>query len=116
MKSDRYAPVQVMEMALREALAPLGLDAHLEVKKMFGGAGFYVDGVMFAAWFGKEGQLALKLSPELQEALLKFEGAEAAEMKQYIHAPAAFVENPMLLEAWVKKSLDYANSLAAKTK
>lgn len=98
-----------MEMALGAALAAVKPDLHLSWKSMFGGAGFYVDGVMFAAWYGKS--LALKLSEGDRAELLMVEGAQQAQSPQYIEVPQAFLDDSRLLEPWVERSLEYVTML-----
>lgn len=104
--------IRDMEMALREALASVRPDAHLDWKSMFGGAGFYADGRMFAAWFG--GELALKLAEEARQELLQVKGAVQAQSPQYVEIPPEFMKNPSLLEPWVERSVDYVNSTPQK--
>ncbi len=104
--------IRDMEMALREALAAVRPEAHLDWKSMFGGAGFFVDGRMFAAWFG--GELALKLPEDARQELLQIKGAVQSQSPQYIEVPHEFMQNPTLLEPWVARSVDYVNSAPAK--
>jgi TfoX/Sxy family transcriptional regulator of competence genes len=99
--------IREMEMALGAALAEVKPDAHLSWKSMFGGAGYYADGVMFAAWFGAG--LALKLGEADRAELLKVEGAVQSQSPQYVEVPPAFEDDPHLLESWVAKSVDFAS-------
>jgi TfoX/Sxy family transcriptional regulator of competence genes len=104
--TDKDARVRDMEMALRAALSNVQPDADLTVKKMFGGAGFWVNGVIFAAWFG--GALALKLPPEAAAELRAIPGAvERAEMGKYVEVPPAWGDDPTPLEAWVARSVAF---------
>lgn len=105
-KQDKLNLIRELEVALGAALAAVKPDVHLSWKAMFGGAGFYADGVMFAAWFGAG--LALKLPEDKRAELLRVEGALQAQSPQYIEVPHAFLDDPRLLEAWVKISVDYA--------
>jgi len=111
-KDAKEAIICDMAVALRVALAAVRPDAYLEWKHMFGGAGFYAGGRMFAAWFG-EG-LALKLPEDARADLLQIEGAAPTWAKDYVETPAVFLDNPTLLESWVERSLDYVTALEAK--
>jgi TfoX/Sxy family transcriptional regulator of competence genes len=99
--------IREMEMALGAALAEVQPDAHLSWKAMFGGAGYYVDGVMFAAWFGAG--LALKLAEANRAELVKIDGAVQSQSQQYIEVPPTFLDDPHLLETWVKRSVDFVS-------
>jgi TfoX/Sxy family transcriptional regulator of competence genes len=104
-----------MEMALRAALASVRPDASLYQKKMFGGAGFWVDGVIFAAWFGES--LALKLPPEAREALLALPGTLARpEMGAYAEVPIEWIDDPTQLEKWIGLSVDFVKAGKPKRK
>jgi TfoX/Sxy family transcriptional regulator of competence genes len=100
--------IREMEMALGAALAEVKPDAHLSWKAMFGGAGYYVDGVMFAAWFGLS--LALKLPDDARAELLQVKGAAQSQSPQYIEVPPEFLDNPHLLERWVAQSVEYVHA------
>ena len=63
--------VEDMEVVLRIALSQVAPDAALTSKRMFGGAGFFAYGKIFAAWFGTD-RLAIKLSEDDREELLGF--------------------------------------------
>jgi TfoX/Sxy family transcriptional regulator of competence genes len=102
------ATIQDMEMALRGALASVAPDAMLEWKRMFGGAGFYAYGQIFAASFGKG--LALKLPEASRKRLLEIEGTSVSQSPQYIQVPDTFLENLSLLESWVSQSVNYIRS------
>ena len=104
--------IRDMEMALGAALAEVKPDAHLSWKLLFGGAGYFVDGVMFAAWFGAG--LALKLAEADRAELLKIAGAVQSQSAQYIEVPPAFVDDPHLLETWVERSVEYVRATKKK--
>ena len=106
--SAKNERIREMEMALGAALAEVRPDAHLSWKAMFGGAGYYVDGVMFAAWFGAG--LALKLAETDRADLLKVAGAVQSQSAQYIEVPSTFLDDPHLLEAWVERSADFVSA------
>ena len=98
--------IRTMEMALREALADYEPTLTLSVRNMFGGAGFYANGMMFAAWYGNG--LALKLPDDARAELLRTSGALAAQSPQYVEVPPAYLEDPSLLRPWAVRSVDYA--------
>lgn len=111
-KSTKESIIHDMEMALRAALANVAPDAVLEYKWMFGGAGFYAYGRMFAAWYGAG--LALKLPEDGIRDLLAIKGAKRTESPHYIETPHSFLDNTALLEPWVIRSLNYVRSLPEK--
>lgn len=100
--------IREMEMALGAALAEVKPDAHLSWKAMFGGAGYYVNGVMFAAWFGVG--LAIKLAEADRADLLKIAGAAQSQSAQYIEVPQVFLDDPHLLESWIERSVDFVSA------
>ncbi len=108
MPNDPKETIHNMEMALGAALAEVKPDAHLSWKSMFGGAGYYADGVMFAAWFGAG--LALKLPEDARAELLQIQGAAQSQSAQYVDVPPAFLADPHLLEPWVERSVAYVNA------
>jgi TfoX/Sxy family transcriptional regulator of competence genes len=114
MDKAKEARIRDMEMALRVALANARPEAHLSWKSMFGGAGFFVDGRIFAAWFG-EG-LALKLPEDAAHDLLAEGGAVPTESSSYTEVPDTFLDNPDLLQPWVARSVDYVLNLPVKKK
>jgi TfoX/Sxy family transcriptional regulator of competence genes len=102
---EKAERIRQMEMALREALAAVRPDVHLDWKRMFGGAGFFVESRVFAAWYG--GSLALKLPPEAAQELLQIEGAVPAQTPQYIEVPESFLRDPTRLHPWVARSVEH---------
>jgi TfoX/Sxy family transcriptional regulator of competence genes len=106
MSTDKDAVIRDMEMALRAVLSNIQPDADLTVKKMFGGAGFWINGLIFAAWFG--GALALKLPPDAAAELLTIPGTVArSEMGKYVEVPLAWSDDPTPLEPWVARSVAF---------
>jgi TfoX/Sxy family transcriptional regulator of competence genes len=103
-------PVHVVE-PLRDALSDLRPDDPLVVKKMFGGAGFYVDGVMFAGWFGRDTGVALKLPPDDVEELLSL-GGQPTPMPggSYVEIPDHMAADPRLLVPYVERSIEFAKA------
>jgi TfoX/Sxy family transcriptional regulator of competence genes len=108
MDEKQLDTIRTMEVALGAALAVVEPDAHISWKSMFGGAGFYADGVMFAAWFGKG--LALKLPEDERGKLLQIDGAIQSQSAQYVEVPPRFLDYPHLLEPWVARSVDYVRT------
>jgi TfoX/Sxy family transcriptional regulator of competence genes len=101
---DRYC------YALQDALLEFSPQSNLVMRRMFGGAGFYVDGYFMAAWFG-EGGLALKLCEADRLALLAVEGTSPTMSQHYIGVPDSWLEDSARLAVWVEKSLQYVRSL-----
>lgn len=85
---------------------------------MFGGACAYLDGRVFASL--SDVGLALKLAPDVQDELLKIEGAkrlqyqaDAPVSKTYIVVPPDVCADEAALASWVERSLDYVKGLPA---
>ncbi|MEP7292546.1 MAG: TfoX/Sxy family protein [Chloroflexota bacterium] len=108
MKDGDKDRIRELEMVLGVALAAVKPEAHQSWKSLFGGAAFYADGVIFAAWFG-EG-LALKLPEDARDELMQIAGAVKPWAKEYVEVPPAFLEDPGLLEGWVERSVDYVRA------
>jgi TfoX/Sxy family transcriptional regulator of competence genes len=114
---DDKAIIESIETALQEAILNVRPETVLDYKRMFGGAGYYADGRIFAGWFGKgSDSIALKLSPEDGEALLKATGTKSGMMPGYIEIPASMLNDTDKLSPWVEKSLNYVASLPEKKK
>ena len=96
-----------MELVLKALLLKLKPEAELTSKAMFGGAGFFVDSVIFAAWFGDG--LAIKLPEGEREALLRVAGTKESQSKAYVEVPPLFLDEPALLEPWVERSVAYVH-------
>jgi TfoX/Sxy family transcriptional regulator of competence genes len=109
---EKEAMIRDMEMALRVALSAVRPESHLSAKSMFGGAGFFVDGRIFAAWFGEE--LTLKLPQDAAQELLELGGTSRADMGKYVELPAGLIDQPEQLEPWVERSVDYVLSVPSK--
>jgi len=109
-KSAKEDRIRDMEMALRVALAAVRPEAYFSWKSMFGGAGFFVDGRIFAAWFGRE--LTLKLPEDAGQELVNRGGT--ARGGKYFELPPGFLDQPEQLEPWVARSVDYVMSLPEK--
>lgn len=100
------------EYALTAAMAEIQPPASLEVRLMFGGAGFYADGRIFAAWFG-QGNVALKLSEAEGKNLIE-KGGKTSQARLYIEVPEALLNDLVQLSLWVEKSVRYVRSLPSK--
>jgi TfoX/Sxy family transcriptional regulator of competence genes len=98
-----------MDRAVQNALGNVRPEVNYKARKMFGGMGYYANNVMFAAWFGRG--LALKLDEADREDLLRVEGAEPAESRQYVEVPDSFLDDPSKLEPWLEKSLAFVESV-----
>jgi TfoX/Sxy family transcriptional regulator of competence genes len=109
--AENYA--RMLEDAVRETKP----DADFAWKRMFGGAGYYVDEQIFAAWYGRD-ELALKLSEESANELKKLGGMAAPETmsKQYTHLPASIQKDEQAFAKWVAKSMAYVAALPKKKK
>jgi TfoX/Sxy family transcriptional regulator of competence genes len=73
--------IEKLEKTLQDAILDVQPETILTYKRMFGGAGFYADGQIFAAWFGND-TIALKLSNEDSQELLQVDGAKKGMMGQ----------------------------------
>jgi TfoX/Sxy family transcriptional regulator of competence genes len=114
---DDKTIIENIEKTLQEAILNVKPEVMLDYKRMFGGAGYYADGKIFAAWFGKDSDtIALKLSAEDTETLLQVAGAKKALMGGYVEIPAAWLQNVDELLPWIAKSLNYVASIPAKKK
>ena len=112
---DKEAIVKEMRDALQEAILQIDPQIHLTSKQMFGGAGFWADGVIFAAWFGNT--LALKLDEDARRELLELPQTRTSDyMKAYIETPPEFLADDDLLAQWVEKSLTYIRKSKKKSR
>ncbi|MEL6955895.1 MAG: TfoX/Sxy family protein [Pseudomonadota bacterium] len=104
-----------------ELFAPLG---PVTVRRMFGGAGVFADGVMFALL--ADGEVYLKTDAELKTAL-EAEGSEPFVWTRpsdgkdfdmgYLKLPSDAAEDPEEASAWGRRALDVAlKAKSAKTK
>ncbi len=110
--------LEAMRAQLIRAANALPVKRDWIFKPMFGGVLGYVEDRVCAS-LSNVG-LALKLSPEAQEALLKLEGAkrlryepDAPESKQYIVVPESLCSAEKELAVWLERSIDYILSLPA---
>lgn len=104
---------------LREQLAPLG---RVTVRRMFGKAGVFCDGVMFG--MVTDNMLYLRLDkhnrPAFEEALsfplLSYEKKGATIDLSFCRAPERLFDEPDELVAWARLALEAARRVAAKRK
>ena len=90
---------------LQDALMEIDPTITFSWKRMFGGAGYFVNGTIFAAWF-REASIALKLPEAEREELLQMGGLPAM-MRQYVEVPQSFLTDIVLLAEWIGKSIEY---------
>jgi DNA transformation protein len=104
---------------LHELFAPLG---SIQIKRMFGGAGIYTDGIMFALIADEA--LYLKADAE-NRSLFEAENLEAfsyeAKGKRrvslgYFRAPDEAMDSPQLMLPWARSALGAALRSARKKK
>lgn len=102
---------------LEDAVRQNKVNALFDWKRMFGGAAYYVDGQVFAAWYESE-QILLKLSEEDGKALRELGGEEGpVQMSRlYTYIPLSVQNDEGDLAAWVAKSMAYVAALPKKKK
>ena len=101
--AQKYADI------LQDAILEIDPSINLSWKRMFGGAGYFADGDMFAAWH-RGNSIALKLPEQMCADLLQIAGARTVS-RHYVEVPRAYLNNLPILAAWVSKSIAYARSL-----
>jgi TfoX/Sxy family transcriptional regulator of competence genes len=94
---------------LQDVILEIDPSINLSWKQMFGGAGYYANGVIVAGWFRGD-SLALKLSEQLGVELLQIAGAKKVS-RHYVEVPPSFLDNVGLMAEWVSKSLKYTKAL-----
>ena len=102
---------------VRELLAPLGA---VRARRMFGGWGFYVDGVFLALM--ADGRLYLKADAVSQPRFeacgcepFVFESSRGAVRMSYWSAPHEAMESPALMLPWSRLALEAALRARAPT-
>jgi len=90
---------------LVESLSELG---DVSWKKMFGGAGIFIGGSMFAL-VDSDAQLHLKVN-DSNRAQFETAGSEKHGRMPYYTAPADILEDPALLLEWARTSATIATS------
>jgi TfoX/Sxy family transcriptional regulator of competence genes len=92
----------------------------VEKKKMFGYPCIFVNGNLTAGLY--QDTMMMRLSETDRKQFLLLQGASVFEpmpgrpMKEYVMLPPAVLNNPAKLKNWLKKSIDYARTLPAKSK
>jgi TfoX/Sxy family transcriptional regulator of competence genes len=99
-------------------LSVLPDDPRVEIKPMFGHLSAFVNGNMFAGFFGSD--LMVKLPGGEREKMLREEGASLFEpmgrvMKEYILLPKSWRENPAKVRQVILHSMETAASFPGKT-
>lgn len=114
-KAYRKAQMEKFASLLEDVVREVQPDAEFTWRHMFGGAGYYADGVMFAGMY-VETTIGLKLNEADCEALLKVDCATQGFGKNTINIPETMLDDDSALQAWVGKSLAYAASRPPKKK
>jgi TfoX/Sxy family transcriptional regulator of competence genes len=101
---------------IRELLAG---EAGVTEQRMFGGLAFLIGGNMSVAASG-QGGILVRVAPEDTEALLEKPHARAfemrgREMRGWLRVDPEGVRTKRQLEPWVRRGVQYARSLPAKT-
>jgi TfoX/Sxy family transcriptional regulator of competence genes len=97
----------------------IGGEPNLEEKKMFGGLAFLIGGNMSVAASG-QGGLMVRVDPEQTDALLEKPHAKpfemrGREMQGWLRVDDEGVRTKRELEPWVRRGVEYARSLPAKS-
>ena len=99
---------------LQDAVLENDPTINLNWRRMFGGAGYFANGIIFAAWF-RGHNIALKLPDQARDDLLQVAGAQAVS-KHYVEVPESFLEDNSLLAQWAARSMEYVKSLPVAKK
>ncbi len=116
MKWKKTSP-QILDIF--DHVAPEGKS--VEKRKMFGYPCRFMNNNMFMGVHGEK-SIFLRLSDRDREEFLKLDEAKRFEpmpgriMKEYVVIPQWMLENRVLLNDWVKKSLTYVSSLPPKVR
>lgn len=114
-KQARYAKMEKFADILEDVIKDINPNAKFSWRKMFGGAGYYADGVMFGGWYEAD-SIGLKLSEADHATLIAMDDAEQGMGKHTVNVPRAFLDDKATLREWVVKSLDFAASRPPKKK
>lgn len=114
-KAYRNAQMEKFANLLEDVVRDTKPEAEFSWRKMFGGAGYYANGVMFAGMYQSH-TIGLKLSDADCEALLAVGGSGEGFGKNTIDIPESMLDDNDALKKWVGKSLDYAASRPPKKK
>jgi len=107
-KDTRAERIEFLRSALQDAADGIEPGTEIMAKPMFGGAGYYAGGLLFAMWYG-EG-LSLKLAEPDRDILLEIPGAAHSQFGTNVEVPETFLTQIELLLPWVEKCLAYART------
>lgn len=114
-KQARYAKMEAFADLLEDVVKEIKPNAEFSWRKMFGGAGYYVNGVMFAGWYEAD-NIGFKLNETDRATLLAMDETHQGMSQHTINVPRAMLEDKKFLREWVAKSLDFAESRPPKKK
>lgn len=114
-KESRYAKMEEFAELLEDIVKEIKPNAEFSWRKMFGGAGYYADGVMFIGWY-KRDNIGFKLNETDRVELLAMDVAEQGMSKHTIDLPYTFLDDRVFLRDWISKCLDFASSRPPKNK
>ena len=110
----KKAPSELVDM-IDEAMTPFDCQRRL----MFGYPAFFVNNNMFAGLH--RDSMIIRLSESDRERIVSdfdeatiFEPMPGRKMKEYIELPEAVYGDSRLLDAWLKRSFDFASALPLK--
>jgi DNA transformation protein and related proteins len=91
----------------------------LEVRQMFGGAGIYSEGTMFAILH--EGRLYLKTDPQTREAFVQrgsepFRPRKGSILASYHEVPGEILDDEEQLLAWARRAVVVARAAPSKSR
>lgn len=93
-------------------LEQLEIFGEITYKKMFGGVGFYKDGVMFGGLMGGSFHLKVddKTRPEFEKAGMKsfFHNPKSKNKPKYYEVPVEIIEDREALAKWATKAYEVA--------
>ena len=104
--------------ATRRLEALVAGDPRVRIKKMFGQPAGFVNGNLCLGTFGTE--IFVRLSDSHVESLSKVAGVRPFEpmagrpMKHYLVVPPSMLAKPLEVKKWVRRSVDYVQSLPPK--
>ncbi|MEL6307545.1 MAG: TfoX/Sxy family protein [Chloroflexota bacterium] len=108
-KDEKNALMQSQANRLELLVKELMPDTPFRWRKMFGGAGYYANDVMFAGWYGEGETIGLKLNENDCKVMLAIDGAEQGMGKHTILLPTHIWEDDEMLKEWLSKSINYVN-------
>jgi DNA transformation protein and related proteins len=103
---------------LRELFAPLG---PIQIKRMFGGAGIYAEGIMFAlladdvVYLKADAENRALFEAEQLEAFSYVAKGERRVSLSYFRAPDEAMDSPQLMLPWARGALGAALRASVRT-